>query len=168
MSRLISLLGRIDPAKDRASYWRISTLLIDILSQIEDHSEAAQLLNVLASTKIPEMQPAYLQWMQFYIGRTLSNLGKADDGEKFLRAQTGGDYRQVLNPAQRAAAIMLSKLKRDRKNIGQAAIWIRRAVIGTFVDKGASSEEIMDVLTEYAYFYRRHVNYKMPTICLYA
>ena len=88
--------------------------------------------------------------MQFYVGRNLSYSGKADEGEKVLHALTAGDARLVHIPAQRAAAIMLSKIESDRGNIGQAAIWMRRAVIGTLVDKGAASEEIVEVLTEYA------------------
>ena len=88
--------------------------------------------------------------MQLYIGRTLAYLGEADEGERYLRALTGGDARLVDIPAQRAAAIVLSRIELDRRNIEQAAIWVRRAVIGTLVDKGAASEEIMDVLTSYA------------------
>ena len=149
--RLLALLRQIDPAKDK-DYWRVSATLVEFLSQIEDHPQAAQLLNSIIATKIPETQPAYRQWMQFYIGRNLAYSGKADEGEKFLRALTAGDARLVQNPAQRAAAIMLSKIESDRGNIGQAAIWIRRAIIGTLVDNGAGSEEIVYVLTEYAYY----------------
>jgi CHAT domain-containing protein len=152
LDRLAALLRQIDPLKDQNDYFRISATLIEFLSEIEDHAQAAQLLNSMISTKIHETQPAYLQWMQFYIGRNLSYSGKADEGEKFLRSLTAGDARLVHIPAQRAAAIVLSKIERDRGNIDQAAIWMRRAVIGTLVDKGAASEEIVDVLTEYAYY----------------
>jgi hypothetical protein len=148
--QLVALLNQIDPTKDRESYWRVSATLVEFLSQIEDHPRAAQVLNSIISTKIPETQPAYLQWAQFYVGRNLSYSGWANEGEKFLRALTGDDARLILIPAQRAAAIMLSKIESDRGNIDQAAIWMRRAVIGTLVDKGAASEEIVDVLTEYA------------------
>jgi hypothetical protein len=88
--------------------------------------------------------------MQYYIGRNLSFTGKAEDGQKLLRALTAGDARLVHIPAQRSAALMLSKIALDRGNISQAAIWMRRAVIGALVDKGASSVEIVDILTEYA------------------
>ena len=90
--RLLALLRQIDPAKDK-DYWRISATLVEFLSQIEDHPQAAQLLNSIIATKIPETQPAYRQWMQFYIGRNLAYSGKADEGEKFLRALTAGDAR---------------------------------------------------------------------------
>jgi CHAT domain-containing protein len=150
--RLVTLLRQIDPTEDKNSYFRITATLLEFLSQIEDYPQAAELINLIVSTKIAETQPAYLQWMQFYIGRNLSYSGKADEGEKFLRALTAGDARLVHIPAQRAAAIMLSKIERDRGNIDQAAIWMRRAVIGTLVDKGAASAEIVDVLTEYAYY----------------
>ena len=53
---------------------------------------------------------------------------------------------------QRAGARMLSIIELDRNNVSQAAIWMRRAVIGTFVIKGAGSEEVVDVLTDYARF----------------
>ena len=47
---------------------------------------------------------------------------------------------------------MLSKIELDRRNIAQSAIWMRRAVIGTLVDQAAASEEIVDVLTQYAIY----------------
>ena len=150
--RLAALLRQTDPTKDKDTYWRISATLVEFLSQIEDHPQAGQLLNAIISTKISETQPAYRQWMQYYIGRNLSYSGSRDEGEKFLRALTAGDARLVHIPAQRAAAIMLSKIEFDRGNVAQSAIWMRRAVIGTLVDTGAASEEILDVLTEYAYF----------------
>jgi CHAT domain len=147
--RIVALLRQIDPAKDKDTYWRISVTLVEFLSQIEDHDQAAQLLNSIISNKIHETQAAYTQWTQFYVGRNLANSGY---GEQYLHALTAGDARLVRIPAQRAAAIVLSKIESGRGNIGQAAIWIRRAVIGTLVDKGAASEEIVDVLTEYAYY----------------
>src|SRR5260370_13905266 len=36
--------------------------------------------------------------------------------------------------------------------MAQSAIWMRRAVIGTLVDEAAASEEIVDVLTNYAIY----------------
>jgi hypothetical protein len=149
------LLGQLDPVWDKDTYWRTAANLIEFLSEAENHAEATRILNILASTKTWESQPAYRQWMQFYIGRNLAYTGHAQDGEKFLRALTGGDARLVLSPAQRAAAVILSKIELDRGNISQAGIWIRRAVIGALVDKGAASEEIVDVLTEYANFLTR-------------
>jgi CHAT domain-containing protein len=50
---------------------------------------------------------------------------------------------------------MLSTIELDKGNISQSAIWMRRAVIGTLVDKAAGSEEIADVLTAYANFQTR-------------
>jgi CHAT domain-containing protein len=151
-NRIVALLRQIDPTKDAENYWRASTTLVEFLSQIEDHAQAGQVLNSIISTKIPDAVPIYKQWMQFYIGRNLAYSGNRDYGETFLRALTAGDARLVFIPAQRAAALMLSKIQLDRGNINQSAIWMRRAVVGTLVDKGAASEEIMDVLTEYAYF----------------
>jgi hypothetical protein len=119
--RSMALLRQIDPIKDKDNYWRTSTSLIELLNQIEDQAQVAQLLNTVISTKIPETQPVK-QWMQFYIGRNLAYSGKAEDGEKFLRALTGGDARLVLIPAQRAAAIVFSRIEFDRGNIDQAAI----------------------------------------------
>ncbi len=146
------MLREIDPQKDKEAYWRTSTSLIEMLSQTENHALASQVINALIATKIPEGQAAYFQWAQFYIGRNLAYLGKADQGEKVLRALMGGDARLVHIPAQRAAALMMSIIELDRRNISQSAIWMRRAVIGTLVDKAAASEEIVDVLTHYANF----------------
>jgi len=72
-----------------------------------------------------------------------------------LRALTGGDARWVLNPTQREAAQILATIEFDRGNIGQAAIWARRVLVGTLSDKGAGSEEIADVLTHYAVYLAR-------------
>ena len=152
---LKTLLGQIDPARDRDAYWRIATTLIEFLNQTENYAEAGKIIDALVTTKIWESQAAYRSSMQFYVGRNLAYTGQANEGEKFLRALTAGDARLVLSPAQRAAAVMLSKIELDRDNISQAAIWIRRAVVGTMVDKGAASEEAVDVLTEYAYFLTR-------------
>ena len=152
---LTKLLRDIDPAKDNESYWRTSTSLIELLSQTENHSLASQVINALIATKMSESQGAYFQWTQFYLGRNLAYLGKSDEGEKFLRALTAGDARLVHIPAQRAAALMLSTIELDKGNIDQSAIWMRRAVIGTLVDKRAASEEILDVLTSYANYLTR-------------
>lgn len=155
LSRLELLLSQIDPTRDRDAYWRTAANLIEWLSQTENHSEETKVLNTLAAAKIWENQPAYVPWMQFFVGRNLAYTGHPDDAEKYLRMVTGGDARLVHIPLQRAAAVILSKIELDRNNISQAAIWICRAVIGTMVDKGASSEEAVDVLTEYAYFLMR-------------
>ena len=149
------LLGQLNPVWDRNAYWRTATTLIDSLSQTENYTEATRIINTLPSTTIWESNAAYVPWMQLFVGRNLAYTGHAQDGEKFLRALTGGDARLVLTPAQRAAAVMLSKIELDRDNISQAGIWIRRAVIGALVDKGAASEEIVDILTEYANFLTR-------------
>jgi CHAT domain-containing protein len=155
VNRLELLLGQLDPTRDRDAYWRTAATLIEWLSQTENHAEETKVLNTLAAAKIWENQPAYVPWMQFFVGRNLAFTGHPDDAEKYLHIVTGGDARLVHIPLQRAAAVILSKIELDRNNISQAAIWIRRAVIGTMVDKGASSEEAVDVLTEYAYFLMR-------------
>jgi hypothetical protein len=157
LDRLTSLLGQIDPTKDRDAYCRTGATLVEYLTQTENHARASQVLNSIVATKGFETSSVCFQWMQFYIGRTLAYLGKAGEGEKFLHALTGGDARLVYTPAQRAAAVMLSKIELDRGNVSQAAIWMRRAVIATLVVKGATSEEILNVLAEYAnYLARTH------------
>lgn len=155
VERLTKLLREIDPQKDKDAYWRTSTSLIQMLSETENHSLAGQVLSALIATKIPESQSVYFQWTQFYLGRNLAYSGKADEGEKYLRALMAGDARLVHIPAQRAAAMLMSTIELDRRNIAQSAIWMRRAVIGTLVDKAAASEEIVDVLTHYANFLSR-------------
>jgi CHAT domain-containing protein len=152
IEELTKLLRSIDPAEDKEAYWRTSTLLIELLSQLGTHSLATQIINLLIATKIPQTQTAYLQWTQYYVGRNLAWTGNRDEGEKLLRVLTAADARQVFIPAQRAAALMLSKIELDRRNVAQSAIWMRRAVIGTLVDEAAASEEIVDVLTNYAIY----------------
>jgi CHAT domain-containing protein len=149
---LTKLIRSIDPAEDKDAYWKTSATLIELLSLTENHSLAGQVLNELVATKVPQSQAAYLQWAQYYVGRNLAWLGHRDEGDKLLRVLTGADLRLVHNPAQRAAALMLSKIEGDRRNIAQSAIWMRRAVVGTLVDKAASSGEIVDVLTKYAVY----------------
>ena len=156
---LQNLRHEIDPTKNKEAYWRASILLTEYLSQTENHPLASQVIHELIATKITEGQTAYFQWMQFYLGRNLAYTGKADEGEKVLRALTAGDQRLVLIPAQRAAALMLSTIELDKGNIEQSAIWMRRAVIGTLVDKRAGSEEIIDTLTSYANYLTRTRNY---------
>jgi CHAT domain-containing protein len=155
LGRLISMLKQLDPAKDKDAYWLVSTTVIEFLSQFEDHASAGKVLEQLIATKIPEGHPVYFPWMQFYIGRNLAFTGKADDAEKVLRALTGSDNRLVYNAPQRAAAFVLAQIALDRGNVRQSAIWMRRAVIGTLVDKGAGSEEIVDALTSYAVYLGR-------------
>jgi CHAT domain-containing protein len=155
VEQIVKLLREIDPTTDKDAYWRTSASLIELLSQTENHSLASEVIHKVVATKIPESQIAYFQWMQFYLGRNLAYSGKSDEGEKVLRTLTSGDQRLVHIPAQRAAALMLSTIEIDKDNIGQSAIWMRRAVIGTLVDKRAASEEILDVLTSYANYLSR-------------
>ena len=150
IDRLAALFLKIDPAKDPGLYWRTGAALVEILSRTENHSDAGRVLSALLSSKVAETDPALSQWMLFYFGRNLAYGGNPREGERHLRAVTAGDARHVLVPAQRAAAIVLSNIEIGRENFGQAAIWMRRAVIGTLVDKGAGSDEIVDVLTSYA------------------
>src|ERR1700757_3294388 len=56
LEALAKLLGSIDPAEDKDTYWRTSTLLIELLSQTENHSLASQILKGLIETKIPQSQ----------------------------------------------------------------------------------------------------------------
>ena len=155
LQQLNDLFHAIDPAKDPSAYWRAGSAIIENVSQIENYALAAEPLNLLLASKIPETNAALTQWMQSYLGRYLAFTGNADEAKKFLQALTGGEARLVFTPPQRAAAIILSTIELDRGNIGQAAIWIRRAVIGILADKAAGSEEIIDVLTEYASFLLR-------------
>ena len=86
------------------------------------------------------------------MGQWLFLSGHGVEGEKFLRLVTYGEARPVFFPAQRAAAVLLSKIELQRGNISQSAIWMRRAVIGVFEDKGSGTEEIADTLMEYAQY----------------
>jgi CHAT domain-containing protein len=149
---LTKLLRTIDPAQEKELYWRTSTLLIELLSLTENHSLATQVISELFATKIPQSDLAHFQLAQYYIARNLAWTGHADEGDKILRVLTGAEARLVLSPAQRAGALLLSKIEGDRLNIPQSAIWMRRAVVGTLVDEAAGSEEIVDVLTNYAIY----------------
>src|SRR4051812_18538805 len=80
--KLTELLQRIDPVKEKDAYWNASSVLVEAMSQIENHTLANQVINKLLATKIPESQPAYFQWTQYYLGRNLAWLGKRDEGEK--------------------------------------------------------------------------------------
>jgi hypothetical protein len=104
----------------------------------------------MVQKKIAETQPAHRAWMQYYQGRDLVRLGHREQGQQFLRALTFGDERQVYHPAQRFAAIFMSKIEFDRGNIDESAIWMRRAVIGVMVSKETTQIDILDVLSEYA------------------
>src|SRR5262245_9119980 len=150
LDRLGALAGKIDRQKDKDAYWRTSAATVEILSRVESYTRAREVLNVLLASNMFESEPANVQWLQLYLGRTLAYQGKPLEGERLLRAVTAGDARLVDSPIRRAAAIVLSDIELGRDNVGQAAIWMRRAVIGALVDKGASSEEIVDVLTGYA------------------
>jgi hypothetical protein len=60
---LTNLLRSIDPSEEKDAYWRTSTLLIELLSQVEDHSSASQVINTLIlGTKVTQSQTAYFQW----------------------------------------------------------------------------------------------------------
>jgi hypothetical protein len=150
LDRISSFRQQIDPQKDPIGYWNVSKQLLDLLFQLEDARSAEQVLKSIVDAKIGNTYPAIFQWTQYYIGRWLFLTGHGNDGEKFLRALTDGDARSIVIPAQRAAAIILSKMELQRGNINQAAVWMRRAVIGVLEDKGAGTEEIVDTLTEYA------------------
>ena len=155
LQQLASEFSRLNPADDPEAYWLIGSALIEYLSETENEGVAQDVISKLVQSKIPERDQVKRAWMQFYLGRHLAYSGRATDGEKFLRALTNGDSKLVHIPAQRAAATVLTRIELDRNNIAQAAIWIRRAVIGALVDKGSGTEEIVDVLTEYATFLRR-------------
>jgi len=152
---LSSMFSQLDPVKDKDAYWRTGATLVEYSNQTENHALGRQTLDAMMSSKIAESNAALFEWMRLYAGRNLIYTGQPQEGEKILRVLAGNDARLVYTPPERAAAIMLSTIELDRDNIEQAAIWMRRAVVGTLVDKGTSSEQIVDVLTEYAVFLRR-------------
>ena len=150
LTRAAKLLSRIDPAQDQESYWRASSTLVEIFQEIENDKLADQILGLMVQKKIAETQPAHRAWMQYYLGRDLVRLGHLKQGEQFLWALTVGNERHVFLPAQRFAAIFMSKIEFDRGNIDEFAIWMRRAVIGVMVSKETTQIDILDVLSEYA------------------
>jgi hypothetical protein len=150
ITRAAKLLSQIDPAQDEEAYWRASSTLVEIFQELENDKLADQILGVMVQKKITETQPAHRAWMQYYLGRDLVRLGRREQGEQFLRALTLGDERQVYFPAQRFAAIFMSKIEFDHGNIDASAIWMRRAVIGVMVSKETTQIDILDVLGEYA------------------
>jgi CHAT domain-containing protein len=152
LDRLVALLKQIDPAKEKDAYWQVSTTLLEYLNQLEDYASTTKIIETILAQIHDSI---YSQWMQFYIGRNLAWNGKAAEGEKPLRALTGFNARDIYTPAQRAAARMLSQIEFDRGDVNQSALWMRRAVIATLVDNGAGSEEIIDTLTDYAFFLMR-------------
>lgn len=152
---LWALLGKIDPRTAPSDYWTVGNALVDFLHQLEGYSEEDQVLSKLYATNAANSDSPFFQRMQLNVGRHLAYAGKAPQAEKILRALTGNDARWVLNPDQREAARVLSTIELDRGNVGQAAIWMRRALVGTLVDKGAGTEEIADVLTHYAQYLAR-------------
>jgi CHAT domain-containing protein len=155
IERLTGSFKHLDAAEDKTAHWRIGRTLVELLSQTENHTLATEVLRSLLSNKLPESDPYLRQWMQFYLGRNLALTGQPLEAQKFLRALTENDARLVITPAQRAGATMLSTIELDQNNVEQAAIWMRRALIGTFVDKGSGSQDIVDVLTSYAVFLHR-------------
>jgi CHAT domain-containing protein len=150
IARATKLLSEIDPAQDGDGYWRASSSLVEILQELENDTLADKMLGVMVQKKIAENPPARRVWMQYYLGRDLVRLGHREQGEQLLRTLTAGDERQVYFPAQRFAAIFMSKIEFDHGNIDQSAIWMRRAVIGILISKDATPIDILDVLTEYA------------------
>ena len=152
IDRLSAFRQQIDPDKDPDAYWTVSRQLVDLFLELEDTARAEQVIKSIVESKIGASRPAIFQWTQFYIGEWLYLTGHGMEGEKFLRALTDGEGRWVFIPAQRAAAVVLSKIELQQGNISQSAIWMRRAVIGVFEDKGSGSEEIIDTLTEYAQY----------------
>jgi hypothetical protein len=130
ITRMAALVQKVDAVKEPNNYWILSANLAEFLYQLESYPEESQVLSSLLSTKISNSNPAFLQNMQLYVGRNLAYAGHADEAEKILRKLTGDDARWVHSPPQRAAARMLSTIELDRGNISQAAIWIRRAVVG--------------------------------------
>jgi CHAT domain-containing protein len=159
IKRLVDLVQRIDPSTDRVAYWRASANLIDFLHQTEQYEFESKVIDTLIRTKIWENDFAYTHFLQFFLGRNLFRLGKIDEAEKVLRVLTSGDRRDIFTTQQRAAAILISEIEFSRGRISQAAIWMRRAVIGTLVQKGVGSEEIIHVLTQYSFHLVRMQRY---------
>jgi hypothetical protein len=150
IARAAKLLRETDPDQDEEIYWRAGSTLVEIFQELENDTLADKMLGVMVQKKIAENQPSRRGWMSYYVGRDLVRLGQKEQGGQILRSLTGGDERQVYFPAQRFAAIFMSKLEFDAGNIEQSAIWMRRAVIGIVVSKDAAPIDILDVLTEYA------------------
>jgi CHAT domain-containing protein len=155
IGRLAALARASDLIWQRDAFWQTRAMLADFLDQMENYAEERTVIESLLSAGFANPDLAYFQPMQLLLGRSLAHTGHADEGEKILRSLTGGDERLVRTPLQRSAARVLSTIELDRDNIGQASIWMRRAVIGTMVDKRASPEEIVDTLTDYATYLRR-------------
>jgi CHAT domain-containing protein len=154
LGQMALLLERIDATKE-PNFWSLSISFADYLDEEESYAEETNVLNQLLVKTPPNANPFIAQQTLFRVGRNLAFTGHASEGEKVLKNVTAEDVRAVYTPPQRAAARILSQIELDRGNIGQAAIWIRRAVVGTQVDKSASSEEIVDTLTDYAKYLRR-------------
>ncbi len=150
LSRAAKVLSQIDPAQDEEAYWRASSTLVEIFQELDNDKLADQILGLMVQKKIAQTQSAHRAWMQYYLGRDLVRLGHREQGEQILRALTVGNERYVFLPAQRFAAIFMSKIEFDRGNIDQSAIWMRRAVIGVMLRKTTSQIDILDVLSEYA------------------
>jgi CHAT domain-containing protein len=154
IDRLFALFAKLDKKTEPDKYWSVGVTLVEFLHQTENFSEESHVLDLLTANVLDHSDTTKLDTLRFYVGRNFAFTDRADDGEKFLRAVTGGYERLVHSPLQRAAARVLAQIEFDRGNIEQASIWTRRAVIGVLVDKGSSSEEVADTLTDYARFLR--------------
>jgi CHAT domain-containing protein len=155
VGQMAALFLKIDPSKEPNNYWSLGTTLSDFLHQIQSYQDESTVLSQLATKKLHASNLIMTQQIQLRAGRNLAFTGHANEAEKLLREVTAGDARLVHNPMQREAARLLSQIELDRENVSQSAIWMRRAVIGALVDKGCSSEEIVDTLTDYATYLRR-------------
>jgi CHAT domain-containing protein len=155
IGQMAALLLKIDPSKEPNNYWGLGVRLSDFLHQIQGYQDESTVLNQLATKNLHASNLIMTQQIQLRAGRNLAFTGHANEAEKLLREVTSGDARLVHNPIQREAARLLSQIELDRENVSQSAIWMRRAVIGALVDKGCSSEEIADTLTDYATYLRR-------------
>ena len=153
IERIKAIFSQVNPISNRVLYRKVGSTYLDILYQIEDTNTETQVLAQLLAAEGDDADITVRPWFQYYIGRTYFQQHKSEEAEKFLRALTGGANNQItLLPPQRFAAIILSKIELEQNNIGQSAMWMRRAIISLYCDTGAGSEEIFDDLTDYGSF----------------
>jgi CHAT domain-containing protein len=155
VGRFVALLNKIDPLTQTNDYFAAANTLADFLHQLGSYSEENRVLATLQGMNLVNTGSPLFQRMQLNIGRNLAFTGNAANAEPVLRTLTENNARLVNNPLQREAARVLSTIELDRGNVSQAALWMRRALVGVLIDQGSGSEEIADTLTQYALYLAR-------------
>jgi CHAT domain-containing protein len=152
MDLLFSELKKSIDEKMPTATFNIGAAITEVLFRLDDYSTADKVLKFLIRTEVTKANLHNYEWMQSALARVELGAGNLDKAEALLDALTRGDERAGYTPNQRRGLRLKSRLRLMKSDVKGSAFLMRRALISATTSQGASLDELVDTLTDYAYF----------------